>query len=116
MDAILTIKEIEAILKVQSDHDDSDDWYYSCNCCSHKFEKSMPRKAGFELDELCSQLQNASDDGIEIVLKVWKRGSLRGKIFKLDALTNLVHFGKGSLILKIPFLDILKIESTSVDE
>ncbi|MFX3635474.1 MAG: YolD-like family protein [Candidatus Pristimantibacillus sp.] len=71
-----------------------------------------PTRDEFELEELGERLSEAHQEGNEILLNVWNwEQSVQGRIVTMDSRTRLVHVDSKGEITKIPFLDIMKVES-----
>ncbi|MFX3631835.1 MAG: YolD-like family protein [Candidatus Pristimantibacillus sp.] len=71
-----------------------------------------PTRDEFELEELGERLSEAHQEGSEIVLNVWNwELPVQGRIVTMDSRTRLVHVDGLGSITKIPFLDIMKVES-----
>ncbi|MEK4513407.1 YolD-like family protein [Paenibacillus sp. FSL K6-2524] len=70
-----------------------------------------PTRDEFELEELGNQLVEAKDEESEIMVTVWaKEDQVRGQIVNMDARARLVHFSSKNEIIKVPFLDIMKVD------
>nr|WP_088835065.1 YolD-like family protein [Paenibacillus tyrfis] len=66
----------------------------------------------FELEELGTQLFEAQEEGAEIFLTIWGMDEqVRGRITNMDPRTRLVHIACYGDTLKVPYLDIMKVES-----
>ncbi|UOE57956.1 YolD-like family protein [Cytobacillus oceanisediminis] len=77
-----------------------------------KSKPQRPSRDDFELEELGNQLVEAHNEKTEVTLIVFKKEEqVQGKIVKLDGQTKLIHVESGYETIKIPFLDILKVES-----
>ncbi|MGE8207848.1 YolD-like family protein [Heyndrickxia sp. NPDC080065] len=76
-----------------------------------KSKPQRPTRDEFELEELGKTLVEAFKEENEVILTVWQKGQVQGKIVKLDGQTKLIHVENGFEKVKIPFLDILKVES-----
>ncbi len=69
-----------------------------------------PTRDEFELEELGNQLVEAKNEDSEIELTVWGREELvRGRITIMDSRTRLVHIANENEIIKVPFLDIMRV-------
>lgn len=74
-----------------------------------------PTRDEFELEELGNQLVEAKDEDAEVLLTVWgMEEQVRGLITKMDSRTKLVHVSRHGEEKKVPFLDIMKVESPGV--
>ncbi|MCM3180869.1 hypothetical protein [Cytobacillus horneckiae] len=49
----------------------------------------------------------------EVLITLWKREPIQGKIVKLDGQTQLIHIESGFETIKGKFIDILSIQSAS---
>ncbi|WP_088834457.1 YolD-like family protein [Paenibacillus tyrfis] len=71
-----------------------------------------PTRDEFELEELGNQLTEAKNEDAEVLLTVWgMEEQVRGWITKMDSRTKLVHVTRHGEETKVPFLDIMKVES-----
>ncbi|WP_419871710.1 YolD-like family protein [Candidatus Pristimantibacillus sp. PTI5] len=71
-----------------------------------------PTRDEFELEELGERLVEAKQEGTELLLTVWaEEERIRGVITALDSRTKKVHVEYMGSITKVPFMDIMKIES-----
>lgn len=71
-----------------------------------------PTRDEFELEELANQLTEAKDEDSEILLTVWGYDEkVRGRISKMDSRTKLIHVQHNEDTRKVPFMDIMKVES-----
>jgi hypothetical protein len=76
-----------------------------------KISEQRPTRDEYELEELAQRLFDAYEEGEEIVLTVWGREEpVRGQIVKMDPHTKLVHVQRFGELVKVPFMDILKVE------
>ncbi|GAA8909737.1 hypothetical protein HpSIM50_14800 [Helicobacter pylori] len=79
---------------------------------SKKYAPQRPARDEFELEELGNQLFVAQEEGAEIFLTVWGMDEqVRGRIINMDPRTRLVHIESCGDTLKVPYLDIMKVES-----
>lgn len=70
-----------------------------------------PTRDEFELEELGNQLVEAKNEDSEIEVTVWGREEqVRGRIKIMDSRTRLVHFETDIGLIKVPFLDIMKVD------
>ncbi|MDD9312621.1 YolD-like family protein [Cytobacillus firmus] len=77
-----------------------------------KSKPQRPTRDEFELEELGNQLLEAHTEKNKVTLIVFKKEEpVQGKIVKLDGQTKLIHVENGFDTVKVPFLDILKVES-----
>ncbi|MCE5168479.1 YolD-like family protein [Paenibacillus profundus] len=71
-----------------------------------------PTRDEFELEELGNQLVEAKQENTEVALTVWGWDErVCGRVTELDSRTRLVHVMGGGEVTKIPFLDVMKVES-----
>lgn len=71
-----------------------------------------PTRDEFVLEELGNQLVEAKHEDAEVLLTVWGwEEQVRGFIAAMDSRTGKVHIQKDGEITKIPFMDIMKVES-----
>ncbi|CAI6086784.1 YolD-like family protein [Cohnella sp. JJ-181] len=77
-----------------------------------RYKAKRPTRDEFELEELGERLVEAKQEESTVVLTIWDEPApVRGRIVKLDARTRLVHVEAQESTVKIPFLDIMRIES-----
>ncbi|MEK0317432.1 YolD-like family protein [Cohnella sp. 56] len=76
-----------------------------------KYKVKRPTRDEFELEELGERLVEAKQEETEVVLTVWDAEPVRGRIVVLDARTRLVHVQGYDSLVKIPFLDIMRIDN-----
>lgn len=70
-----------------------------------------PTRDEFELEELGNQLVEAKNEDSEIEVTVWGREEqVRGRITIMDSRTRLVHFENDMGVIKVPFLDIMRVD------
>ncbi len=70
-----------------------------------------PTRDEFELEELGNQLVEAKNEDSEIEVTVWGREEqVRGRITIMDSRTRLVHFESDMGVIKVPFLDIMRVD------
>jgi len=73
-----------------------------------------PTRDEFELEELGNQLVEAKQEGNEVKLIVWgMEEPVCGVVTELDARTRMVHIDRFGEAHKVPFLDIMKVQSAS---
>lgn len=71
-----------------------------------------PTRDEFELEELGERLVEAKQEGAELLLTIWAaEEQVRGVITELDSRTKKVHVEYMGNIMKIPFLDIMKVDN-----
>lgn len=77
-----------------------------------RYSAKRPTRDEFEMEELGNQLVEAKDEDSEVVLTVWGwEEQVRGKITDMDARKRLVSVSFQGNVTKVPFMDIMKIES-----
>lgn len=74
-----------------------------------KVKKKRPTRDEFELEEIGSTLVEAYDEKSDVIVDVWEKESVRGNIIKMDSRTRLIHIEKNAEIIKVPFMDIMKV-------
>nr|WP_238188432.1 YolD-like family protein [Paenibacillus sp. L3-i20] len=73
-----------------------------------------PTRDEFELEELGERLVEAYQGETELQLTVWNWDEpVNGKIVRMDSRTKLVHVEYNGDITKVPFMDIMKVASSS---
>lgn len=73
-----------------------------------------PTRDEFELEELGERLVEAQQEGARINLIVWNwEESVKGIIRAMDPRTKLVHIENNGAIVKVPFMDIMKVSNAS---
>lgn len=71
-----------------------------------------PTRDEFELEELGERLVEAQQEELQLKLIVWNWDQpVIGKISKMDSRTKSVHVEHRGNITKVPFMDIMKLES-----
>ncbi|WP_054026726.1 YolD-like family protein [Bacillus sp. FJAT-28004] len=70
-----------------------------------------PTRDEFELEELGERLVEAKQEGTELLLTIWAQEQVRGVITVLDSRTKKVHVEYMGSVTKVPFMDIMKVES-----
>jgi hypothetical protein len=79
-----------------------------------KATTKRPTRDEFELEELGNQIVEAKDESSHVILTVWGEGNtLPGTITELDSRKRQVRIDTIEGSKWIPFLDIMKIESSS---
>lgn len=77
-----------------------------------KYKAKRPTRDEYQLEELGERLVEAKEEETEVQLTVWGEDQLlRGTITGLDSRTRLVSVTYRGEITKVPFLDIMKVES-----
>ncbi|TVY11327.1 YolD-like family protein [Paenibacillus cremeus] len=70
-----------------------------------------PTRDEFVLEEIGNQLAEAKYENSEIMLTVWGwEEPVRGVIDSMDPRTGKVHIKQQSGIIKVPFMDIMKVD------
>ncbi|WP_282939928.1 YolD-like family protein [Paenibacillus sp. RC67] len=70
-----------------------------------------PTRDEFVLEEIGNQITEAFYEKSEILLTVWGREEpVRGQIVLLDSRTGKVHIKQSGETLKVPFMDIMRID------
>jgi predicted RNA-binding protein len=71
-----------------------------------------PTRDEFVLEDMGNQLVEAKNEGTEVLLTVWGREEqVQGQIVVMDSRTSKVHIERDGVITKVPFMDIMKVES-----
>lgn len=71
-----------------------------------------PTRDEFELEALGERLSEAHQEGSDTLLSVWNwEQPVLGRVVTMDSRTKLVHVDCMGEITKIPFLDIMVVES-----
>lgn len=77
-----------------------------------KYKVKRPTRDEYQLEELGERLVEAKEEETMVMLTVWGADqTVTGIIVGLDARTRLVHVSSSGEVVKIPFLDIMKVES-----
>ncbi|MGG3801811.1 YolD-like family protein [Metabacillus fastidiosus] len=76
-----------------------------------KSKPQRPSRDEFEIEELGNSLVEAHQEENEVILTVWQKDPVQGKIVKLDGQTKMVHIQSETETLRVKFIDILKVES-----
>jgi len=70
-----------------------------------------PTRDEFELEEIANSLTEAHTEKNEVILTVWNREEpVTGVVTKMDGNTKLIHIENGMDRVKIPFMNILKVQ------
>lgn len=70
-----------------------------------------PTRDEFVLEEIGNQLSEAKQENSEIVLTVWGwEEQVRGMIHMMDSRTGRVHIQRDGETVKVPFMDIMKVD------
>lgn len=78
-----------------------------------KKKSSRPSRDEFELEEIAEALKEAKEGKFEVVLTLWEKEPVQGKVIKMDGQTQLIHVEKNVVTTKVLFKDILKVSSLS---
>lgn len=78
-----------------------------------KSKPQRPTRDEFELEELGNSLVEAYEEKNEVILTIWQKDPVQGKIIKMDGQTKLIHVESRFEKVKIPFMDILKVSSAA---
>lgn len=71
-----------------------------------------PTRDEFEMEELGERLVEAQQEELQIKLIVWNWDQpVIGKITKMDSRTKSVHVVNHGNMIKVPFMDIMKVQS-----
>ncbi|QMV40222.1 YolD-like family protein [Cohnella cholangitidis] len=77
-----------------------------------KAKDKRPTRDEAILEEIGERLVEALVEESEVVLTVWGVDEVvQGLIVALDARTKLVHVQRAGATTKVPFMDIMKVES-----
>jgi hypothetical protein len=79
-----------------------------------KATTKRPTRDEFELEELGNTIVEAKENEENVILHVWGAGAtLPGKIVELDARKRQIRLDTSEGSKWIPFLDIMKVESSN---
>ncbi|WP_339209595.1 YolD-like family protein [Paenibacillus sp. FSL K6-3182] len=71
-----------------------------------------PTRDEFEMEELGERLVEAQQEELQIKLIVWNWDQpVIGKITKMDSRTKSVHVENHGDMIKVPFMDIMRVQS-----
>ncbi|ASV69997.1 hypothetical protein CKF48_09640 [Cytobacillus kochii] len=76
-----------------------------------KSKAQRPSRDEFELEELGNAVVEAHREKTEVLILLWQREPIQGKIVNLDGQTQLIHIESGYETIKVKFIDILSIQS-----
>lgn len=76
-----------------------------------KSKPQRPKRDEFEIEELGNAVVEAQREKSEVLITLWQRDPVQGKIVKLDGQTQLIHIESGYETIKVKFIDILSIQS-----
>ncbi|WP_307475851.1 YolD-like family protein [Cytobacillus purgationiresistens] len=80
-----------------------------------KTKPQRPTRDEFDMEELGNAVVEAHREKNEVLITLWQRETIQGKIVKLDGQTQLIHIESGYETIKVKFINILKIESATVE-
>ncbi|MNI65461.1 YolD-like protein [compost metagenome] len=70
-----------------------------------------PTRDEFVLEEIGNQITEAYQEKSDVLLTIWGwEEPLRGQIVLLDSRTGKVHVQRSSETLKVPFMDIMRLD------
>lgn len=70
-----------------------------------------PTRDEFVMEELGNQISEAFNEKSDVLLTIWGwEQQLSGMIVHLDSRTGKVHVQKTSEIVKVPFMDIMRLD------
>ncbi|KGE21095.1 YolD-like family protein [Paenibacillus wynnii] len=70
-----------------------------------------PKLDEFTQEEIAERLQEAKQNDKPLILLVWRQGTIKGTVVKLDGDKQQIHVRRGhDDVVKVPFRDILKVE------
>lgn len=72
-----------------------------------------PTRDEFELEELGERLVEVKEENTIVRLEVWNSEEVTGRIVDMDSRTKMVHVSQYGDIVKVPFLDIMKVRNAS---
>jgi hypothetical protein len=77
-----------------------------------KSKDKRPTRDEAILEEIGERLTEAKEEDNEVVLTVWGLDEpVIGQIVQMDARTKMVHVQKYGEITKVPFMDIMDVQS-----
>jgi len=77
-----------------------------------KYAAKRPTRDEFVLEEIAEQLTEAKNEDEEVLLTVWGWDEpVQGRITDMDSRTGRVHVQRHGETTKVPFMDIMKVES-----
>ncbi|WP_404293215.1 YolD-like family protein [Cytobacillus kochii] len=76
-----------------------------------KSKPQRPSRDEFELEELGNAVVEAHREKTQVLILLWQREPIQGKIVNLDGQTQLIHIESGYETIKVKFIDILSIQS-----
>ena len=72
-----------------------------------------PTRDEFELEELGERLVEVKEEKTIVRLEVFGGEEVTGRIVDMDSRTKLVHVSNYGDIVKVPFLDIMKVRNAN---
>ncbi|MBN6889628.1 YolD-like family protein [Cytobacillus horneckiae] len=76
-----------------------------------KSKPQRPKRDEFEVEELGNAVVEAHREKSEVLITLWQREPVQGRIAKLDGQTQLIHIESGYETIKVKFIDILSVQS-----
>ncbi|WP_461611939.1 YolD-like family protein [Cytobacillus kochii] len=76
-----------------------------------KSKPQRPSRDEFELEELGNAVVEAHREKAEVLILLWQRDPVQGKIVKLDGQSQLIHIESSYETIRVKFIDILSIQS-----
>ncbi|MBN6889884.1 YolD-like family protein [Cytobacillus horneckiae] len=76
-----------------------------------KSKPQRPKRDEFEIEELGNAVAEAYREKSEVLITLWQREPVQGRIVKLDGQTQLIHIEGGYETIKVKFIDILSVQS-----
>ncbi|MDQ0269914.1 YolD-like family protein [Cytobacillus purgationiresistens] len=76
-----------------------------------KSKPQRPSRDEFELEELGNAVVEAHREKSDVLITLWQREPVQGKIVKLDVQSQLIHIESSYNTIKVKFIDILSIQS-----
>jgi hypothetical protein len=77
-----------------------------------KFKDKRPTRDEAILEEIGERIVEAKEEENEVILTVWGLDEpVQGRIVHLDARTRLVHVQNNGETIKVPFMDIMKVDN-----
>lgn len=74
-----------------------------------------PTRDEYVLEELGERLVEAHQEKEIVQLEIWNQASVIGRIVTLDSRTKLIHVENLDNLVKIPFLDIMKVSNADIE-
>lgn len=79
-----------------------------------KVKAKRPTRDEYVLEELGERLVEAKDEETTVQLEVWGwEDQVTGVITYLDSRTKLVHVESNGELVKVPFMDIMKVSNAA---